>query len=136
MHKIWIFPNGEDTRSMDMTQIFVFDEIVEIDTKTFPKNYRELFFRSLPDVHFAHEVPNTLKKNRQKGIRNVLVAYNSETLVKESLLALDACRLFDDLIIAEEQFPFTVFPKTDIEQLLTKRYGAWNYFTSQNRICH
>lgn len=119
---------------MDMTQIFIFDEIVEIDTKTFPKNYRELFFRSLPDVHFAHEVPNTLNKNRRKGIRNVLVAYDSETLVKESLLALDACRLFDDLIIAEEQFPFTVHPKAAVEQLLTSRYGAWNYFTVRKQL--
>lgn len=119
---------------MDMTQIFIFDEIVEIDTKTFPKNYRELFFRSLPDVHFAHEVPNALKKNRNKGIHSVLVAYNPETFVKESLLALDACRLFDDLIIAEEQFPFTVYPKHDIEQLLTKRYGSWNYFTVSKQI--
>lgn len=119
---------------MDMTQIFIFDEIVEINTKIFPKNYRELFFRSLPDVHFAHEVPNTLKKNCRKGIRSVLVAYGNETFIKESLLALDACRLFDDIIIAEEQFPLADDPKAAVEQLLRNRYGSWDTFTASRQF--
>lgn len=121
---------------MDKTQIFVFDEIVEIYTKTFPKNYRELFFRSLPDVHFAHKVPNALIKNHELGIRNVLVAFGPEILVKESLLALDACRLFDDLIIADEQIPSCAYPQTEIEHLLDSRYRTWSYFSSEEIITH
>lgn len=108
---------------MESVLIFEFERCVEIFLSKKPISVRDFCFRPLPDAHFVPGSLDMIKTARAFDITTVLVAYSDEVLVKESLLKLDACLLFDDILILDELVPGFTHPRKTAREFLHKKYG-------------
>lgn len=115
---------------MDFIFVFQFDKIVEIRKKHLPDTFRSICFRALPDAHFHRGIRRRLSSAREKGVSTALLAYGDEVLVKEALLALKACSLFDYLIIIDELEKNCKNPRDVAVKVLNQRFGSrWKIFS-------
>lgn len=108
---------------MESVLVFEFEHCVEIFSPKKPVTMRDFCFRPLPDAHFRDMTLDMLKTARGLGFTTVLVAYSSQILVKEALLKLDACMLFDDFFLLDELVEPNLATRETAEKFLVKKYG-------------
>lgn len=109
---------------MDSILVFQFDKIIDIRKAPMPDTIRKKCFRPLPDAHFLRGVRRRLSSAREKGVSTALLAFEEEMLVKESLLALNACSLFDYIMIIDELEKNCDNPQAFAVKVLNQRFGS------------
>lgn len=87
---------------MEPVIICEFDKIITTQSKKAVKSLRDICFRPVPNVKFIAGITEKLTELHESGSKIVLVAHENEMFVKESLWHLNACRLFDQILILSE----------------------------------